>query len=119
MSSLFADPGGLAASAFAEVPNDPALRVDALAQFVWAQACTGKFVWPIADRGLKYRIHRIATPTLIIWGAGDRIVAPPYAEEFAKRIPGARVELIDNAGHLPHLEKLDHVAKLATEFLRR
>ncbi len=116
--TLFADAGGVAASAFAEVPSDPALRVDALAQFVWAQACTGKFVWPIADRGLKHRIHRIAAPTLIIWGAADRIVAPSYAEEFAKQIPGARVELIDEAGHLPHLERLDPVTKLATEFLR-
>jgi pimeloyl-ACP methyl ester carboxylesterase len=117
--TLFADPGGVAASAFFEVPSDPALRVDALAQFVWAQACTGKFVWPIADRGLKYRIHRIAAPTLIVWGAADQIVVAPYAEEFAKRIAGARTHLVENAGHLPHLEALDHVAKLATEFLRR
>jgi pimeloyl-ACP methyl ester carboxylesterase len=117
-STLFADPEGEAARRFVDVPSDPAARVDALAQFVWAQACTGKFVWPIADRGLKHRIHRIAAPTLIIWGTGDQIVAPDYAQEFANRIAGARVELIDNAGHLPHLEASDHVAKLVTEFLR-
>ena len=51
--SLFADPEGEAAQRFFAVPSDPAERVDTLAQFVWAQACTGKFVWPIADRGFK------------------------------------------------------------------
>jgi pimeloyl-ACP methyl ester carboxylesterase len=68
---------------------------------------------------LKYRIHRIAALTLIVWGVADQIVEPLYAEEFAKRIAGARIALIENAGHLPHLEALDHAAKLTAEFLRR
>ena len=62
--SLFADPAGEAAQQFFAVPSDPAARVDVLAQFIWAQACTGKFVWPMPDRGLKNRIapHRGADP---------------------------------------------------------
>ena len=58
-------------------------RVDTLAQFIWALACSGKFVWPIADRGFKNRIHRVAAPTLIVWGNADGIIAPAYAQEFA------------------------------------
>ena len=92
-------------------------RVDTLAQFIWAQACTGKFVWPIADRGFKNRIHRVAAPTLIVWGKADGIIAPAYAQEFAKRIAGARIELIDEAGHLPHLEQPEAVEKAMREFL--
>ena len=95
----------------------PPTRVDTLAQFIWAQACTGKFVWPIADRGFKNRIHRIAAPTLIVWGKADGIIAPAYAQEFAKRIAGARVELIDKAGHLPHLEQPETVMKAVRAFL--
>ena len=117
--SLFADPEGEAARLFFGVPDDPAERIDALAQFVWAQACTGKFVWPVPDRGLKHRAHRIAAATLIIWGAADRIIAPAYAQEFAKRIAGAQVRLIDNAGHLPHLEQPDAVAGAVHEFLTK
>lgn len=117
--SLFADPQGEAAQRFFGVPSDPATRVDVLAQFIWAQACTGKFVWPIADRGLKHRTHRIATPTLIVWGEDDRIIAPAYAQEFAKRITGARVEMIEGAGHLPHLEQPDAVTKAMRAFLVR
>jgi len=115
--SLFADPEGEAAQRFFGVPNDPAERVDVLAKFIWAQACTGKFVWPVADRGLKNRTHRITAPSLIIWGKADRIIAAAYAQEFAARIAGARIELIDKAGHLPHLEQPDAVAKAVRGFL--
>jgi len=66
--ALFADPDGAAAERFFELPADPAARVEAQAGFIWSQACTGKFVWPIPDKGLKKRIHRIAAATLIIWG---------------------------------------------------
>jgi pimeloyl-ACP methyl ester carboxylesterase len=114
---LFADPEGEAARRFFEVPSDPAERVDALSQFIWAQACTGKFIWPIADRGLHRRIHRIAARTLIVWGKDDRIIAQAYAEEFAKRIAGARIETVERAGHLPHLEQPDRVAKAVNGFL--
>ena len=115
--SLFADPEGEAARRFFDVPSDPAERVDTLAQSIWAQACSGKFVWPIADRGLKNRAHRVAAPTLIVWGKADRIIAPAYAQEFAGRIAGARIELIDQAGHLPHLEQSEAVAKAVRGFL--
>jgi pimeloyl-ACP methyl ester carboxylesterase len=115
--SLFADPNGAAAQQFFAAPSDPDARVDVLASFVWAQACTGKFVWPVPDRGLKHRIHRIAAPTLIVWGDSDRIIAPDYAKEFAERIAGARVQMITKAGHLPQLEQSEAVAKAVVGFL--
>ena len=115
--SLFADPQGEAAKRFFGTPDDPAERVDVLAQSLWSQACTGKFVWPVPDRGLKGRAHRIAAPTLIVWGNADRIIAPAYAQEFAARIAGARIALIDRAGHLPKLEQPDAVAKAVLGFL--
>ena len=115
--SLFADPQGEAAQRFFAVPADPAARVDVLAQLIWAQACTGKFVWPIADRGLRRRIHRIAAPTLIVWGESDRIAAPLYGKEFAALIRGARVEYIEKAGHLPHLEQPEATANAVLNFL--
>jgi pimeloyl-ACP methyl ester carboxylesterase len=115
--SLFADPEGEAAKRFFGTPDDPAERIDVLAQSIWSQACTGKFVWPVPDRGFKGRAHRIAAPTLIVWGKADRVIAPAYAQEFAARIAGARVALIDRAGHLPQLEQPDAVAKAVLGFL--
>ncbi len=115
--TLFAEPDGEAAKSFFAVPSDPEARVDVLSQMMWSQACTGKFVWPIADRGFSRRAHRVAAPTLVVWGKADGIISPAYAQEFARRIAGARVELIDKAGHLPHLEQPDAVTKAVRDFL--
>jgi pimeloyl-ACP methyl ester carboxylesterase len=115
--SLFANPDGEAAEKFFAVPSDAAERVDTLAQRIWSQACTGKFVWPVPDRGLKHRIHRIAVPTLIIWGASDNIIGQIYADEFAERIAGADILRVERAGHLPHLEQPEAVAKGVKAFV--
>ena len=80
-AALFADPKGEHAEKFFQLPSDAAARIDAQVGFIWSQACTGKFVWPLPDKGLKKHIHRIAAPTLIVWGEADGIVAPAYAEE--------------------------------------
>ena len=118
-ATFFADPSGSAAQRFFSVPHEAAARAEAQASFIWSQACTGKFVWPIPDKGLKNRIHRIAVPTLIVWGANDSVVPPEYASDFGRRIPGARVELIEQAGHLPHLEQPAAVAEIVSGFLSR
>lgn len=115
--ALFADPAGAHAQKFFGLPTETEARIDAQVGLVWSQACTGKFVWPIADKGLKKRIHRIAMPTLIVWGKADGIIAPAYADEFAKRIADARVMMIEGAGHLPHLEQTERVARAVREFL--
>ncbi len=115
--ALFADPSGDAAKRFFSQPEDKDARVQSIVAFVWAQACTGKYIWPIPDKGLKHRIHRIGAPTLILWGKEDAIAAQDYAGEFATRIAGARTELIDRAGHLPHLEQGERAAALVQSFL--
>jgi pimeloyl-ACP methyl ester carboxylesterase len=115
--ALFAEPEGAAAARFFELPQELAARAEAQADFIWAQACTGKFLWPIPDRGLNKRIHRIAAPTLVIWGARDVIIAPEYARDFAARIAGARTALVEGAGHLPHLEEGEDVARLVRGFI--
>jgi len=115
--SLFADPEGEAAKRFFAVPSDQAERIDTLSQIIWSQACTGKFVWPIADRGFGRRAHRIAAPTLVVWGQQDRIIAAAYAQEFANRIASAQVKMIDRAGHFAHLEQTDAVTRAVRAFL--
>lgn len=115
--ALFADPAGAAAKRFFALPEDAKERVQAQVDFIWAQACTGKFVWPVPDKGLKRRIHRIAAPTLLLWGKEDGIVATAYAQEFAARIRGARIEQIERAGHMPQLEAPETVARLVDGFV--
>ena len=59
----------------------------------------------------------IAAPTLIVWGQQDRVIAASYAQEFAKRIAGAKTQMIERAGHFPHLEQSDAVTKAVRGFL--
>jgi pimeloyl-ACP methyl ester carboxylesterase len=54
---------------------------------------------------LKGWLCRIDVPTLVLWGASDGIVSPDYGRAYAKLIPGARFELIENAGHQPEIEQ--------------
>jgi pimeloyl-ACP methyl ester carboxylesterase len=95
-------------------PEEP----DSVIRVTWALGCTGKFIWPIPDKGLRKRIHRISAPTLIVWGAEDGLTRPVYAEEFQRLIPGARVEMVANAGHMAPLEQPAAVSRLIREFLK-
>jgi pimeloyl-ACP methyl ester carboxylesterase len=55
---------------------------------------------------LRQRLHRINIPTLLLWGASDHFVTPDYyGAAYQKAIPGATLEMIDGAGHLPHIEQ--------------
>ena len=106
------------AKALFSIPDDPEEGALARTRLTWAMGSTGKFIWPIPDKGLKKRIHRIAaTSTLLVWGQDDRLVPRVYAEEFARRLAQTRTEIIKDAGHAPHLEQPDGTARVVTSFL--
>jgi pimeloyl-ACP methyl ester carboxylesterase len=60
-------------------------------------------------------LGRINVPTLVLWGASDRVVSPEYGRAYAGMIPRAHFELIERAGHHPEIEQpeafVDHVAR--------
>jgi pimeloyl-ACP methyl ester carboxylesterase len=117
LAATFADPGGPLAAAAIEQMGALAADPEQAARRFWTIACTGEFVWPIPDRGLGNRIHRISAPTLVVWGRQDGIIPAGYADDFGRRIADARVEVIDGAGHLPQLEQPEIVTKLVHDFL--
>ncbi len=100
-----------------EMPSDPKELAVATADLIWALGATGKFVWPIPDKGLRKRLHRIKAETLIIWGEEDALISSVYAKEFGSRIANSRVEIIRNCGHVPQVERLEIVGPLVTKFL--
>jgi pimeloyl-ACP methyl ester carboxylesterase len=69
---------------------------------------------PQLTRWLRF----IQQPTLVLWGAADRIVKPAYGEAYAKLIPGARFELIAEAGHHPEIEQPKALAERVSAFLQ-
>jgi len=52
-------------------------------------------------------LAQIQVPTLVITGKEDGIIAPAESEAMARAIPGARLELIADAGHLVAFEQAD------------
>lgn len=67
---------------------------------------------------LKNWLGRIRLPTLVLWGASDRVVTPDYGRAYAGLIPGARFALIEEAGHHPELEQPERFAERVAGFLR-
>lgn len=62
-------------------------------------------------------LGRITVPTLVLWGASDRIVTPAYGRAYSALIPGARFELIDAAGHHPDIEQPEAFVERVVSFL--
>ena len=71
----------------------------------------------MTDPTLHGRLPAIAVPTLVVWGEADRIAPLAHAHAYAEAIPGARLELVADAGHLPQREAPDAVARLVGEVL--
>jgi pimeloyl-ACP methyl ester carboxylesterase len=70
-----------------------------------ANEAAARLLWPLADTRLARRLHRIRCPTLVLWGADDKVLSPRYAERFAEGIAGkTTVKLIPGAGHLADLD---------------
>src|SRR5688572_21281015 len=106
-AAMFHDPGSATAKELMTLPSDSEAQLEAVLERTKNLSAAGKFLWPIPDKGLKKRIHRIAAPTLLLWGASDRLVPPIYGEAFLKRIQRARLTLLTGASHMLPFEKDD------------
>jgi pimeloyl-ACP methyl ester carboxylesterase len=63
------------------------------------------------------RVGSIAAPTLVVHGGADVVVDPRNAGVLGTLVPGARVEVVPDRGHLLVWEDSERVAELVTEFL--
>jgi pimeloyl-ACP methyl ester carboxylesterase len=63
------------------------------------------------------RLPRIQAPTLVVHGADDKLVPPANGRVVAKRIPGARFELLPKAGHVLLTDQLEACVGLMMDFL--
>jgi pimeloyl-ACP methyl ester carboxylesterase len=61
----------------------------------------------------------IGVPTLVITSTGDTLIPPEATSPMADQIPGARLEVIDGAGHLSNLEAPDVFTALLREHIVR
>ena len=63
-------------------------------------------------------LHEISVPTLLVFGEEDAIIPPTPIQVLQQGIPGARLETISGAGHLPNLEEPKKFNNVLSDFLR-
>jgi pimeloyl-ACP methyl ester carboxylesterase len=97
---------------------DPALRAfvkEMLRTSFDTPADQGKPIQPIPPAA--GRLGEIQAPTLVIAGQEDVPEMEPYVQKLASDIPGARLVVIERAGHLPGLERPAEFNRLVADFL--
>ncbi len=68
--------------------------------------------WSVMDR-----LPELGVPTLVVAGVDDVLFPPDCQEQLAAAIPGARLELVEGAGHNAHSEQSRVVLDLVRAFL--
>jgi pimeloyl-ACP methyl ester carboxylesterase len=111
---LFADPAFLPPA-----PGDggPPPDVEVLVTLARGMTSVAKFIWPIPDRGLRRRLHRIEARTLVIFGVEDALVPASYADDFVAGIGDAQAVLVEGAGHMVPVERSQEVLQAIDAFL--
>ena len=69
------------------------------------------------DDALDGRLQAINRPTLILWGRDDKLIPLKFAERFHQEIANSRLQIIDNCGHMPHVECPSEFADTVLQFL--
>ncbi|MBV8087922.1 MAG: alpha/beta hydrolase [Chloroflexi bacterium] len=100
-----------------ETAEQQSARIEAAVERSKAMTSAARFLWPIPNRGLSTRLHRVGTPTLLLWGQENGVLSPDYGRAFQQQIAGARLEVIPDAAHMPHLQQPHATLKALDHFL--
>ena len=68
-------------------------------------------------RVLLGELGRLEMPTLVLWGARDRIFPAAHARDAAGRLRRGDLAVIPDCGHLPHVERPEEFASALGGFL--
>ena len=97
-------------------PEPPTSRLE---QWDLNREMTFRIAWKpyMYNPTLPHLLGAVATPTLIVWGAGDHIVPRECGERYAKSLANARLQIVDDAGHFVDMEKPDELASVVWHFV--
>jgi pimeloyl-ACP methyl ester carboxylesterase len=63
------------------------------------------------------KLGQITIPTLVVWGAGDKVLPLDDGKDYAANIPGAKLVIIPGSGHAPGIEKPNLLVAAVEAFL--
>jgi len=83
---------------------------------------TDRLIGRLMAKADELRLHskserRGERDILVVWGAKDPWFPPRMAEYFRARIPGAKVAILKETGHFPHVEQPELVSGLITDVM--
>jgi pimeloyl-ACP methyl ester carboxylesterase len=96
----------------------PDMSIETLAVLYRQNTALARVAWNpyLYDPRLRRRLARITAPTLLAWGAHDRLAPLACAEAWRTAIADATLRVFEESGHVPHLEEPDGVAAAVAEF---
>ncbi|HTN77018.1 MAG TPA: alpha/beta hydrolase [Pirellulaceae bacterium] len=113
---LFFDP-----SQEAIVKQAMPLSIDDSRILMWLRAreATARVGWNpyLHNPKLQHHLDRIACPTLGLWGRQDKLIPLPHGEFIASAIPHAKLQVLDNCGHMLPFEKCGEFAERVCAFV--
>ncbi|MGH9042809.1 MAG: alpha/beta fold hydrolase [Acidimicrobiia bacterium] len=84
-----------------------------------SMSATAKIGWNpyLHNPKLGQRLRRVSAPTLVVAGGKDGLLPRAHPEAFAAGIPGARLEVLEDAGHMLPLERPEAFAALVRQWV--
>jgi pimeloyl-ACP methyl ester carboxylesterase len=86
----------------------------------FSREMTARLSWKpwLFSHELPGTLAGLTTPTLVVHGADDRIFPVDCGRRYAELIPGAKLEIIENAGHMLEMEKPEELVELISRHLQ-
>jgi pimeloyl-ACP methyl ester carboxylesterase len=121
-----ADPGELARRVYTAImgpgyaDRNPEVmeQIAALARYrPMTSAAYFRQLWVAMRHNVAARLGQIKVPTLVIHGTDDPLVPPINGQRLAQRIPGARLIVYPQTGHIPIIERADEFNRDVLAFL--
>jgi pimeloyl-ACP methyl ester carboxylesterase len=100
---------------FAADPANYALYAEVAAQYPAPIPVLMAQLQAIGGHDVSGRLAAIRAPTLVVHGTADRLLESVNGELLARLIPGARLELLEGAGHMFFWEQPERSAQLVRE----
>jgi pimeloyl-ACP methyl ester carboxylesterase len=94
------------------------IEEDRLRRMLRNREAVSLFGWSpyLNDPKLRQRLHRVSVPALVVWGTDDELIPSKYGEEYARALPNARLETIDDCGHRICIDQPERLVELIASF---
>ena len=73
--------------------------------------------YPASLASLSPRLSQIAVPVVVFWGDSDMLLMVENARRLSDAVPGSRLRVLTDCGHMPHQDKPDEFVELVQQWV--